>query len=139
MLMNDRNITDWYYNLITKGFRFYPSFSSELFKLLQKNGRGHEKEIFNLLNKQFDAVLILKDNINHFDGNEILKHICLPKPIYSIHIKNKTVNFRIIIAFNSEGDPCLLCVFNEKSDSKETYDKYKVLIKERFNEFVELG
>lgn len=136
--MDKNNITNWYYDFIECGFSFYPSFFSELFSLVQKFGRGNEKEIFNLINKQFRAIDSLRENINKFNGNEILKYTDSIVPFYSIHIKNRTVNIRICLVFNAHNDPCLLYAFNEKSDSNDTYRKHLPEIKKRFEEFVDL-
>ena len=69
------------------GFVFHKAFLRELSDLL-KDVKGHEGELFKILNKQLAFLVSLKTRINDADSNEILKYKS-EQLYYSLHLKSK--------------------------------------------------
>ena len=113
------------------GFVFHSSFICEFKEILLKNAQGAEKEVFNLLVKQLSFVNALGIRVDCADGNEKLKGMKSEQEYYSLHIKNKTVNIRLLMTFKNEV-PMFLAAFNEKEGKKTTdYSQWERVIKER--------
>lgn len=117
-----------------KDFIFHRCFIVELKDILLKNANGSEKEVFNLLIKQLSFVKALGPRVNTADSNEILKGIKSEEDFYSLHIKNKTVNIRLIMSFYDDV-PIFLIAFYEREGKRATdYSKWENVMKERFNQ-----
>ena len=99
-------------------FSFHCKFIEEFGKLLLKDASGHEKEVFNIMIKQFGYVKNMKERVFEADGNEILKNTGEDGDYYSLHITNKTVNLRMLMRFSEEKKPIFLAAFNEKQGKK---------------------
>ena len=117
-----------------KEFIFHRYFIEELKDILVKNANGSEKEVFNLLVKQLSFVKELGSRVNTADSNEILKGIKSEEDFYSLHIRNKTVNIRLIMSFY-EDVPIFLIAFYEREGKRATdYSKWEDVMKERVNQ-----
>lgn len=121
----------------TQGFIFHSDFIKELRELITKHSAGHEKELFNIMIKQFGFVNTFNTMVNTTDSNEILKGLKNEMDFYSLHIENKFLNFRLLMTFTPENTPVFLVAFFEKSGKKvSSYDKYKPVLKTRYNQIV---
>lgn len=120
-----------------QGFKFHQKFIEELRELIANHSVGHEKELFNLMIKQFGFVNTFSTMVNTADSNEILKDVNSGMDFYSLHIQSKTLNFRLLMTFTSENTPVFLVAFFEKSGKKiSSYDKYTPVLKTRYNQIV---
>ena len=116
-------------------YLFHTNFIKELFQIITKDVSGHEKEVFNILIKQFGFVNTLNTRVFEADSNEILKETGADGDYYSLHVSNKTVNLRLLMRFTEEKNPYFLAIFNEKSGKKVSdYTMWIPIIKRRYAE-----
>lgn len=114
-------------------YLFHMKFIEELSILLSKDASGHEKELFSIMIKQFGFVNTLNVRVNKADSNEILKDTGDDGDYYSLHIKNKTLNLRMLMRFTEENIPVFLAIFHEKSGKKVSdYTGWVPIIKARY-------
>jgi len=117
---------------VRDSFMFHTKFVDELNELIAKSS-GCEKEIFSLLIKQLCFVKQLGENVHMANSNEILRHQL--RSYYSLHIKGKGFNIRLLMAFKSKGRPLFLAAFDEKEGKKSTnYSKTVFVLETRYNE-----
>lgn len=99
-------------------YLFHMKFIEELSLLLSKDASGHEKELFNIMIKQFGFVNTLNTRVNEADSNEILKDTGDDGDYYSLHIKSKTLNLRMLMRFTEEKSSCFFGNFSRKVRKK---------------------
>lgn len=115
-------------------FIFHCNFFVELKEIILKNAKGSEKEVFNLLIKQFSFVKTMGDRVDTADSNEKLKGIKADEDYYSLHLQNKTVNIRLIMTFDGN-IPVFLVAFFEREGKRVTdYSRWERVMKERYNQ-----
>lgn len=102
----------------TGGFIFHKKCIEELQSIILKNVTGHEKQVFGILMKQLAFVKDMGKKVYEADSNEILKNTGANRDFYSIHIQNKTVNIRMLMAFTNQGNPVFLVTFYERSGKR---------------------
>lgn len=114
-------------------YLFHIKFIEELSEIIKKDASGHERELFNIMIKQFGFVNTLNVRVSEADSNEILKDTGSDENYYSLHISNKTVNIRMLMRFTKDGRPVFLAVFNEKAGKKKSdYTGWIAIIKKRY-------
>lgn len=117
------------------GFVFHEAFLRELSDLL-KDVKGHEGELFKILNKQLAFLVSLKTRVNDADSNEFLKYKS-EQLYYSLHLKSKNFNIRFIITFYDNTTPVFLVAFYEREGKRATdYSQYEVPAKERYGDYL---
>lgn len=139
--MNKKDAFDLLINYLTEyntlGFKFHQKFIEELGDLMLKHSVGHEKELFSIMIKQFGFVNTLNTMVDTADSNEILRELKSEIYFYSIHIKNKSLNFRFLMAFTPENTPVFLVAFFEKSGKRaSSYSKYTPVLETRYKQIV---
>lgn len=116
-------------------FYFHKKFVEELGNIIQKNAVGYEKEVFNIMIKQFSFVKTMGNRVNEVDSNEILNSTGKDKDYYSLHIQNKIVNIRMLMTFSNENCPMFLAAFFEKAGKRVSdYSQWLMVIKERYEQ-----
>ena len=119
-------------------YLFHMKFIEELSLLLSKDASGHEKELFNIMIKQFGFVNTLNTRVNEADSNEILKDTGDDGDYYSLHIKSKTLNLRMLMRSTEENLPVFLGIFHERSGKRVSdYTGWVPIIKARYNQIKE--
>lgn len=117
------------------GFVFHKLFLLELSNLL-KNVKGHENELFSLINKQLSFIMALNTRVNDADSNEVLKYKS-EQLFYSLHLSSKNFNIRFIITFHNNTIPVFLVAFFERSGKSSTdYSQYEEPAKNRYKEYL---
>lgn len=112
---------------------FHDKFIEELQKILIKNASGGEGEVLKKLVVIFEQIKRVKKSIILQGKHELLKNYVRDIDCYSLHLKTKLVNIRLLLAFNSNEIPLFLVAFNEKE--KNDYAKQKRTFEERYNDF----
>lgn len=140
--MNRDSILDRIKNIIDScfgyNFVFLQSFIDDLVNLLLNDANGDESSVLRIITKQLFFLKNLGRKINQADSNEYLKHV-EELDLYSIHVKNRTVNFRFLITFHKD-EAIFLSAFNEKSGKKKTsYQPFIELAINRYNSYLENG
>ena len=116
-------------------FQFHPKCIKELRNLFQKDLSGKEKQFFKSLSTQLNYIKEFGTSIDQVGANEKLKGF--NQDFYSIHIKGKQYNIRLLMAFDQNKIPAFLCIFNEKNGKRATdYSKYTEVIESRFVEII---
>lgn len=116
-------------------FLFHRKFVEELQNILLKNASGKEKQVFSILVKQFGFIKAMGTAVNEADSNEVLKNTGTKRDFYSIHVQNKTVNVRMLMAFANQGNPIFLAAFYEKSGKKVSdYSQWIPVAEQRFQQ-----
>lgn len=116
----------------TGDFRFHGRFFEE-FKVLLKKASGNEREIFNLLIKQLNFVKALGERVDQVDSNEIIKY--QERNYYSLHLRGRNFNLRLLITFDEESIPIFLAAFYERSGKRASdYTLWKQVLKRRYSE-----
>ena len=114
-------------------FRFHPKCIEELRILLQKDLNGKEKQFFKSLSTQLNYIKEFQKKVDQVGANEKLKGF--DQDFYSIHIKSKQYNVRLLMAFDQNESPAFLCIFNERSGKRATnYSKFAEVLESRFLE-----
>lgn len=139
--MNKRKALEELANYIEQylksGFRFHVLFLEEMGELLKK-ASGSEKEIFTALIKQ---LIYVKDHgklVHQINGNEIIKH--QERDYYSLHLKGKCFNLRLILTFDDNSSPVFLCAFYERAGKRVSdYTQMKAILKNRYEEVIQEG
>ena len=117
------------------GLYFDKGFITDLRDLLIKEASGNEPEVLKLFEKQIRYVIDLGTDVFKADSNEILKDIPYIT-LYSLHIQNRIVNFRLLITFDNY-TPVFLSAFSEKAGKKVSeYSKYIPIALERYNDYL---
>lgn len=118
-------------------FIFHEQFLQELTKLIISELNGNENDFYTLLTKQFKFIDSTRENVHLTDRNEKLKNF--PEgDWYSIRVKTKKVNVRLLIRFLKDHRPAFLVCFNEKSGKRVSgYEQYKNVVVNRFMEIKE--
>lgn len=115
-----------------ESFVFHSRFVEEFEELIY-DAKGMEKEIFALLIKQLSFVKQLKMRVHLADSNEKLMH--QTGEYYSLHLKGKNFNLRLLLAFGKNGNPVFLAAFYEREGKRATdYSKIMPVLETRFNE-----
>lgn len=118
-------------------FNFHENFIGEFADILHKNASGHEKEVFNIVIKQFNFVRQMGREVYKADSNEILKETG-DVVYYSLHIQDKVVNIRMLMTFSDEEAPVFLAAFFERQGKNATdYTQWIPVIKERYKQMGE--
>lgn len=114
------------------GFIFHPKFFEELQVLIQGTS-GHEKEVLNLLVRQFGYVRDFRRMVHNVDSNEIIKHSI--RDYYSLHIQGKGFNLRILMTFFPDNRPVFLTAFYERSGKRvSNYSTHIGTLDDRYEE-----
>ncbi|MDO4328128.1 MAG: hypothetical protein Q4C66_02175 [Lachnospiraceae bacterium] len=114
------------------GFCFHIKFIEELNAIITSHAVGHEKEVFQILIKQFAFVKNLGIRVNEADNNEILSHMGQGSYYYSLHIQDKIVNIRLLMTFSVSGTPLFLGAFFEKAGKRVSdYSQWLPIMDER--------
>lgn len=130
-------LIEYLYEYQQSGYVFHKKFISEM-KDLISNFTGKELEIFDLLVKQLSYIAQFGRQINDIGKNEKIRHMKTEQEYYSIHLKGKGFNLRILLTFFIDDTPLILGVFNEKSGKSVTdYSKWKPVLLERYKELKE--
>ena len=122
--MHDKEARESILELISQycdGFYIDEGFKKELLDIIL-HFKGEERSIFELLFTQFRFLQTYGKGIIQFDGNEILSGLSKEKykdDYYSLHIKRKSFNLRIIVVF-TDSTPGLYAIYDEKSGKKIT-------------------
>lgn len=117
---------------------FHKKFVEELSDIILKNAVGCEIEVFKILIKQFSFVNTMGIMVHEADSNEILKSTGNARDYYSLHIQNRIVNIRILMAFSNEENPVFLAAFFEKAGKNiSDYSQWMPIIKERYKQIGE--
>ena len=101
----------------------------EFSDLIKKDLSGHQKEFLKQLATQLKNLQQYKHQIYEIDDNEKLKGT--KESLYSLRMKSKNYNIRLIVAFNNDDIPILLSVFYERSGKKKTDYSEKISEAER--------
>lgn len=120
-----------------KGYIFHKKFIVELKDIVVKL-TGKEVEIFNLLVKQLKYIDKFGRRVDTLGKNEKLKHMNIEQEYYSLHLKGKGFNLRMLLTFSENDTPLILGVFDEKSGKGVTdYSKWKKILITRYQELKE--
>ncbi|MEE8836205.1 MAG: hypothetical protein SOH80_04415 [Eubacteriales bacterium] len=115
-------------------FTIHPKFKEELSHLLNGTLKGQESDFFNRFIKLLSQLKSQGRNIDKIDSHEKLSHYGNGR-WYSLHIRTKYINFRMLITFSDDSRIFLLSCFDEKSGKKKTgYQRYIPVLKARLSE-----
>ena len=117
------------------GVIYHPLFAKELDDLLSHDLRGKEEQFFKVLLIQTGYVKEFGPDIIKIDGHEKLKYI--DGDFYSLHIRAKQFNVRILFSF-IDHSPVFLSIFYERSKKGKTdYSSFVSTLMNRYSEMVE--
>ena len=113
---------------------YHKDFEKEILDIILGKS-GFEEDIFCDIMTQFKMLNRLKNNINQYNSNEILKK---SGGLYSLHMKKGTkYNIRILIKFKNS-IPYLLCAFEEDGKKRKDGAGYKKNIEAANKRFVSM-
>ena len=120
-----------------KGYVFHTKFIEELQDVVLKL-TGKEAEIFDLLVKQLMYISEFGRQVDEVGKNEKIKHMRTEQNYYSLHLKGKGFNLRMLLTFYEDDTLLILGFFNEKSGKSATdYSKWAPILKRRYQELKE--
>ena len=135
--MNKRKAQELLIEYLTEydreGFHFHFKFIEEMLTIVNKNAVGHENQLYQILVKQCSYVKTMGRMVHEADSNEILKEMKTEQEYYSLHIKDKVLNVRLLMTFDQNGSVFFLAAFFEKGGKKiSDYSKWKNVIQRRY-------
>ena len=110
-------------------FLVHDKLYEELIDVMARSGQF--KQIYNLLTKALNQLRELGNKTTEIPSFEVLTGT---DGIYSMHLRNKSLNLRILYSYSNSGEILLHC-FHEKDDSrKSSYDAHIPIAEQRKKE-----
>lgn len=110
----------------SNGMFFHPEFIDELGEVLLKHSQGSEKEALKKFLIIIEQVKVAGRRIDSVDGHELLKQYVTGTDCYSLHLKTKQINARLLVTFSDRDVPMFIGAFNEKRGKKDYADKKEI-------------
>lgn len=127
----DNRITQSLEQLLEE-YDFHPECLNEIIDFI--NGNGRVLDFYRQFSHNTDILRDLGINATETKNFEKLKKA---DNLYSMRIKIRGMNLRIIYSYRNRKLALLLCTFHERSDSKDTYKKYIPVAQKRMKEMEE--
>ncbi len=120
--------------LFLSGYRFHPKFLEEITALLLNDLSGKETAFFKKLRIQLNYISSFGRNIDQVSSNhEKLKGVS--RNFYSIRIKAKQFNIRLLLCFDDNDQPQFLSAFFERAGKRKTdYSTFIPVLENRYKE-----
>lgn len=107
----------------------HPEVGNEIITLVI--GNGHEKEFIKLFKKQLNYARTLGYKVTELKQFEKLSE---SPGLYSMHLKSKNFNIRIIYSYYDNGELLLHCFYEKQGKSATEYSTHIPIAKERKKE-----